>query len=125
MALEYFGERVEDERPQARLERIFDRLEAAADRADLATRVILVRSPEVNAFSAPGGRIFITQGLIDIVRTRLGDRDEYYAAVLGHELAHATLRHMPEKWKFVQSVLSGEARGAATSSGRWRAWPWA
>jgi predicted Zn-dependent protease len=106
MALEYFGGRIQDERLVARMGTIWDRLVAASDRGDLQYRLFLVNSPEVNAFCAPGGRIFMTRGLIDAIRQRMGDRDEYYAAVLGHELAHGTLRHMPEKWKYVQTVVN-------------------
>jgi predicted Zn-dependent protease len=106
MAISYFGGRMQDDRLQERLEKTFDRLVAATDRGDLTYHLILVNTSEINAFSAPGGRIFLTRGLLDTVRTRLGDRDEYYAAVLGHELAHSTLRHTPEKWKFVQTVVN-------------------
>jgi predicted Zn-dependent protease len=106
MALEYFGGRIQDERLVARMGGIWDRLVAASDRGDLTYRLFLVNSTQVNAFCAPGGRVFVTRGLIDAIRTRMGDRDEYYAAVLGHELAHGTLRHMPEKWKYVQTVVN-------------------
>jgi predicted Zn-dependent protease len=41
----------------------------------------------VNAFTIYGGRVFLCKGLIDVIRTRMGDKDEYYAAILGHELA--------------------------------------
>jgi predicted Zn-dependent protease len=106
MALAYLGGVVDDERLVARLDRIFQRLVVATDRGDIRYHLFVVNSDMVNAFTAPGGRIFVTRGLVDAVRTRMGDRDELYAAVVGHELAHAALRHTPERWKYVQTVLN-------------------
>jgi predicted Zn-dependent protease len=48
----------------------------------------LVDSPEINAFSAPGGFILVTSGLYRMV----GSEDEL-AAVLAHEISHVTLQH--------------------------------
>ena len=106
MAIAYLGGLDTDERLAARLDRVFQRLVVATDRGDIRYHLFVVNSDMVNAFTAPGGRIFITRGLVDAVRTRMGDRDELYAAVLGHELAHAALRHTPERWKYVQTVIN-------------------
>ena len=43
---------------------------------------------EVNAFATPGGFIFITKGLLKRVQS-----EDQLAAVLGHELAHVSLKH--------------------------------
>lgn len=48
----------------------------------------LVESDEVNAFAVPGGFVFVTTGMLDFLR----DEDEL-AAILGHEMGHAELRH--------------------------------
>lgn len=48
----------------------------------------LLNSSEVNAFALPGGKIFITRGIL----TRLGSESEM-AAVLGHEIGHVAARH--------------------------------
>jgi predicted Zn-dependent protease len=106
MIVEYLGGRVDDERLAARLDRIFARLVVATDRGDIHYSLIVVASSDVNAFTAPGGRVFVTRGLVDAVRTRMGDEEAFYAAVLGHELAHAALRHTPERWKYVQTVIN-------------------
>lgn len=48
----------------------------------------IVRSPEVNAFSTPGGNVLVTTGLLE----RLNDEAEL-AFVLGHEIAHVDHEH--------------------------------
>lgn len=55
-------------------------------------RVSLVRSPEVNAFCLPGGKIVVYTGILPVAKTEAG-----LAAVMGHEMAHATLRHGSER----------------------------
>ena len=50
--------------------------------------VMILDSPELNAFSTPGGHIFITRGLIGIVSS-----EDMLAAVIAHEMAHIQLRH--------------------------------
>jgi predicted Zn-dependent protease len=106
MALAELGGVIHDDKLTLRMNRIWDRLVAASDRGDIPYKLYLVDSDILNAFTSPGGRIFVTRALLDAIRTRMGDRDETYAAVMGHELAHAALRHMPEKWKYVQTVIN-------------------
>jgi hypothetical protein len=49
----------------------------------------VIDSKEMNAFSLPGGNIFIYKGLLDLMKT-----DDMLAAVLGHETAHAAHHHV-------------------------------
>jgi len=51
-------------------------------------RFQLLDTPEVNAFAAPGGFIFVTRGLVKLAK----DEDQL-AAVLAHEIAHIELEH--------------------------------
>lgn len=46
----------------------------------------------INAFCLPGGKVGIYTGIIPIARTNAG-----LAAVIGHEVAHATLKHGAER----------------------------
>jgi len=48
----------------------------------------LVRNDQVNAFCLPGGKIVVYTGILPVAKT-----EEGLAAVMGHEMAHATLRH--------------------------------
>ena len=58
----------------------------------------------INAYSAPGGYIFITKGAIKA----MSDESEL-AAVLAHEIAHITERHIVKEFK-----IKGTEKSAAT-----------
>lgn len=60
-----------------------------AARPELEYRFGLVRAAEVNAYATPGGYIFITTGAL----AQMHDESEL-AAVLAHEVAHVTERHI-------------------------------
>lgn len=48
----------------------------------------VVKSDEVNAFACPGGFIFVTTGLLKLLKN-----EDELASVLGHEVAHVTNQH--------------------------------
>jgi len=48
----------------------------------------VLASDEVNAFSAPGGFVFVTRGLLGQVRS-----EDELGVVLGHEVAHVAFKH--------------------------------
>jgi predicted Zn-dependent protease len=67
--------------------------------------VSLVDNPQANAFCLPGGKIVAYSGILPITRTEPG-----LAAVMGHEIAHATLRHGSQrllKTQLAQTILQG------------------
>ncbi len=59
-----------------------------SDRPELGYRVTVLNSPSINAFSLPGGYIYVTRGLL-----ALSNDSAEIAAVLAHEMAHVTARH--------------------------------
>ena len=68
-------------------------------------QVSVVRSPQVNAFCLPGGKIVVYTGILPIAQNPAG-----LATVMGHEMAHATLRHGSErmfKQNATQTLLTG------------------
>ncbi|MCB9757389.1 MAG: M48 family metalloprotease [Candidatus Omnitrophica bacterium] len=71
-----------------RVRSIFDRLVKVCDRKDLVFTVRIIDDETVNAFSIPGGYVYIYKGLLD----KLKDDDEI-AGVLGHEIGHITAKH--------------------------------
>lgn len=65
---------------------------AKASGADFKWEFTLFESENVNAFCLPGGKIGVYTGILPIAKTNAG-----LAAVLGHEVAHATARHGNER----------------------------
>ncbi|HJU26604.1 MAG TPA: M48 family metalloprotease, partial [Rhodanobacteraceae bacterium] len=61
---------------------------ASADPSQHYTFTVL-RDPEINAFAAPGGYIFVFSGLITTT-----DSEDELAAVIAHELAHISQHHL-------------------------------
>jgi len=59
------------------------------DRQDYPYTFNILDSMEINAFSCPGGQIFITRGLWEAVVS-----EAELAGILGHEIAHVTRRHV-------------------------------
>ncbi len=77
-----------DEAATVRVNTLGRALAKYAGRQDLSWRFGLLASDTVNAFSAPGGRVFITRGLYKKL-----DTDDRLAGVLGHEIEHIDRRH--------------------------------
>ena len=59
-----------------------------SSRADLPWAFAVIDTPTVNAFALPGGKVFISAGLM----ARLTSESEL-AGVLSHEIAHVMLKH--------------------------------
>src|SRR5437667_232143 len=67
---------------------IIRRLAAAAPGAHYPYQIRVVNASDINAFSLPGGFMYVNRGLIEAAR-----REPELAAVLAHEMAHVALRH--------------------------------
>ena len=73
-------------------------------RPELRFRFAVLDSDDINAYSAPGGYIFVTRGAI------LAARDEAeLAAVLAHEIAHVNQRHIVKALNLKASDVSAGA----------------
>ncbi|SMG52734.1 Peptidase family M48 [Marivirga sericea] len=68
---------------------IFERLANGMDTVSYDYDIYVLRSDQVNAFTAFNGQLFVFTGLIDQTES-----PEELAAVLAHELAHAEKRHV-------------------------------
>src|SRR5205807_384368 len=71
-----------------RLARVGDALVPVVDRQDLTYHFRVIDIPGVNALGVPGGRVYVTRGMMKFVRS-----DHELAAVLAHELTHVAHRH--------------------------------
>ena len=63
-----------------------------APRPDIAYRFAVLETPDVNAFAAPGGYIFITRGSLNLIES-----EAELAGVLAHEVGHVNRRHVIEQ----------------------------
>jgi len=80
---------------QARAEAVFARLaEALAPEYDIAGQfsIQVVRERVPNAWINQDNEIFVTTGLMELLAT-----DDQLAGVIGHEIAHGTLGHIPQR----------------------------
>jgi len=77
-----------------RLKRAAAPLLERVSRKEVEYRFTMLDSDEVNAFSLPGGYIFVSRGLFHLVgETTAPEEDFALQFVLGHEIAHVDLRH--------------------------------
>lgn len=74
---------------------------------------ILIDSPEVNAWCMPGGKIAVYTGIMPVLKTEAA-----LAAVLGHEVAHATKRHGKQRYaRAIKGNIAGMVIGGAAVVG--------
>ncbi|MBS1721003.1 MAG: M48 family metalloprotease [Armatimonadetes bacterium] len=104
---QYAAEVLKEEKPtskpeyQARADRIGSEFADIANRthakvtwgdrrfAIFPYKFTVIQGKDINAFSLPGGQIFIYEGLMDYVES-----DDELAGVVSHEVAHAAFRHV-------------------------------
>ncbi|HEX2189516.1 MAG TPA: M48 family metalloprotease [Longimicrobiaceae bacterium] len=79
---------VDDDALQAYVQRLGARLAAESERPGLPWAFRVVDDATPNAFALPGGYIFVTRGMLNLM-----DSEAELAAVLGHEIGHVTARH--------------------------------
>ena len=77
-------------------------LARVADTRGLTWHFRVVDSKEVNAFAVPGGYVYVNRGLIERTQNM-----SQLAGVLGHEIAHVTLRHSVQQMQQMQGAGVG------------------
>lgn len=75
---------IDDDTYTAYLQKIADRLIAQAPSSQLKVRIFLFDLPVANAWTLPGGRIYVSRKIIALTHN-----EDELASVLGHELGHA------------------------------------
>lgn len=68
------------------------KLAAVSERPDLPWEFHAVDSSVINAFALPGGKVFITRGLMQEL-----NNEAQLAGVLGHEIGHVTAQHIGQQ----------------------------
>lgn len=84
-----------DEQMQLRLVKIAKGIAAASDRQDVIYAFKIIKDKELNAFSIPGGYVYVNTGLMNMAT------DDELACVLAHEVGHIAARHSVKKLQAV------------------------
>ena len=102
-----------------RLIRIANRLARISDRQDYQYHFSLIDKDELNAFTTPGGYVYVYSGLLHQLPT-----DDAVAAVLAHEIGHCAAKHTVKKFQaalsydlvrnVLLSLISPEAKTVAS-----------
>ncbi len=94
------------------VQRVSQRI-AAASGENFQWEAILIEDPSPNAWCMPGGKIAVYTGIMPVLKT-----EGALAAVLGHEVAHATQRHGQKQYaRAIQENQTGLIIGMATVVG--------
>ncbi|MGA1845192.1 MAG: M48 family metalloprotease [bacterium] len=64
----------------------------ASNRPEIPYTIGILDTDTINAFSAPGGFIFVTRGVIETI-----DDEAQLAGIIAHEIIHVTQRHILKK----------------------------
>jgi len=105
-----------------RLQTIGQRLAQVSDRQDYEYHFYLIGEEQMNAFTTPGGHIYVYAGLLDKLET-----DDQVASVIAHEIGHCAARHTIKKFQasmgynlignlILRAIDSGSARQIAALS---------
>ena len=74
---------------------------------DFEWDVNVIQSDQVNAFCLPGGKMAVYTGLFDVAQN-----EDAMAVVMGHEIAHALLRHGAQRMAQQRLTQVGQMAGA-------------
>ena len=98
---------VNDQALQNYLQSVGSGLASKSERPNLPWTFRVVDDPSPNAFALPGGYIFVTRGLLDLM-----NNEAELATVVGHEIGHVTARHSVQQMS--QQQLAQVALGVGS-----------
>jgi len=94
------------------VQRVANRI-ARASGENFQWEIVLIDNPEPNAWCMPGGKMAVYTGIMPILKT-----EGALAAVMGHEVAHATRRHGQKAYaRAIEEQQTGALIGVATAVG--------
>ena len=105
-----------DPRLNAYIRDVGERIHARTPIADRLFTFKVINDPSVNAFSLPGGHVYINTGLI-----QQADKADMLAGVMAHEISHVVARHaikqveQQQEISAIGSILLGQNPSALQS----------
>ena len=107
-----FGGELPQPEVRAYVTNLGEDLAKVSEEPQLDWKFYVLNSEVVNAFALPGGKIFITRGLLEKLQN-----EAQLAGVLGHEIGHVTARHMNDRLaQHLTVTLIGAGLGIAGST---------
>lgn len=103
---------LQDRKLQSYVADVGRRVTANTERPDIKYKFFVLDTPAVNAFSLPGGYIYVTRGLLGHA-----NGEGQLAAVLAHEAGHITARHAAVTYSEGMAAALGTAIVAAGAGG--------
>ena len=93
------------------VERVSERLKKAINIPETEWEFVVFKDRSPNAFALPGGKVGIFSGLFHLISDPDQERsDALLAAVLGHEISHATVKHAEKRmYRAITTALIGGA----------------
>ena len=89
--------------------KVGERIARAANKPEYRWEFRVINDPEnINAFCVPGGKVAVYTGIFPMAKDEAG-----LAVILGHEVAHALLRHSGERMTQAQILGTGLALAGA------------
>ena len=82
-----------------------------SERPKLPWSFAVIEADSANAFAVPGGYVFITRGMLDLIET-----ESELAAVLGHEISHVVRKHHL-RWIYLSRDFETAVRRSEQSLG--------
>lgn len=98
---------VRDDALQQYVQGVGAKLASVSERPGLPWSFRVVDDPSPNAFALPGGYIFVTRGMMNLMTN-----EAELASVLGHEIGHVTARHSVNQMSKGQLAQLGLGLGA-------------
>jgi len=86
--LEYYYRVIYDDDLIAHINKLGHEVAKVSERPEIDWRFSILNTQEINAFALPGGYVYITKGMLDILES-----DEEIMAVLAHEIGHVVKKH--------------------------------
>src|SRR5690606_18715333 len=98
---------VDDPALQAYVQRLGEEIARDSERPELPWTFGVLDDPTPNAFALPGGYVFVTRGMLSLMRS-----EAQLVAVLGHEVGHVTARHSVQQISRAQVAQLGLGLGS-------------